>query len=567
MKGKSLVVAILIVVGALSSFWVWQEGLEQQSSVDNIGFFKQQEEQLVIQYGPYLWWLSSDEKSYKNINLDSLGINARGDYDFFANGDLLIYHSTNALSFLDKLKQLFRFTKQTDLNTVRESGSDGFYRCQLSTLQCLPFGLDLPLLERSFRIAIDQQTDNVYLSDTSAHRLYKISALGTILASSDGEQFRFPNQLSFVDDALWIADTNHHRLASLNVGSEQFAQELSAIETKPSKAHRWPHQFAVLKNSVWINVADTQMSDGMLMEYDFSGRVLNQAVAEYVTDPLALITWQNKLWVADFASASIERFTLTGESLGLFIFPEFVPLLEQRKQIIADGKLLSLIGTVIFILTLLIGGIATWVLEKKESIALFNQFETGPMDKVIEQAQITPTLTHSSANIFWLENKILKHQTKYYVVLMITSLAIPLLFYAYILHPELKQVIFTTMFTYAALVILGKHMVGYLSAIKLGVQGERLFTEVNGDLISINVAQVFYSPTYLFIKETAIVLGNRKQALFDKSQLSEYVYTQLQAQNKLDRFSLFKRLWGLKEPLFMLSIATVLLFFMFILWR
>lgn len=548
MKGRSLIVAIIIVVGALASFLIWKKGNDQQFDVEYFGFFKKQEQQLIIQYGQQLLWLSSDGHLQKKFDVNRTPLIAHGDYDFFSNGDLLIYHKSKPLSFIEGIKQYLRLTKPMVINPVRKMGDDGFYRCQLTNHRCSLFGLDLPLLDRSFRLVIDKQSDSVYLSDTSSHRLYKISEQGIILASSKN-QFIYPNQLSLIGSVLWVADTNHHRLISVASSNHNFAQVLNEFSISPSLTHQWPHQFSYQTNHFWVNVADKSMSDGILVQYDLTGKQINRANSKYLIDPTTMIIWQNKLLVTDFQSALIEQFSLQGDSLGLFQVTQLTDLLKAREEQIRQGKLFSLIGMTTFVITLIIGLIGAWFLERKESLALFVSADYGPTDKMITEARVA--FKGTSSSIVWLDNQLMRNKQKYiYNLTMIIMLIFTvLLTWFYVLFSLLNTII--TAIVLLMFVISYHYTIHYIRSIKLGVQGNKLITVVNGKTTVADFSSVFYNALYLYTDEQSIPLGNKKQAIFSNVQLKEFIYPQLQPENKLSGLTLVKHLWRQKEPLFL----------------
>lgn len=555
MKGKSLIAAVFIVCAALLSFVTWQTGLAKQADIDHLGFFKTFEDQLVIQYGQRLWWLSPDEQVQRRLEISDLGLTAQGDYDFFANGDLLIYHRSTPLTHLDKLKQWLRLSETIPLNRASgERGVEGFYRCQLSHLQCQPFGQGLAPLKRSFRVLIDRQDDSVYLSVTSAHRLYKISAQGKILASSGDNQFRFPNQLSLHDGLLWVADTNHQRMVGVTHGDAQFAQEVTALTTSPSKEHRFAHQFSWVGDRLWVNVADGSMSNGMILEYDAQGESYHQLQNVHVSDPMAMIYWQDTLWVADFVSAFIEQFNTQGESLGVLMQAEMLPYINQREQQITQGKQLASLGIFMFIMTLLIGLAAAWYLEKRQSLALF----ADPIDDEIACAKAEFNANSArDSGIFWLENRIVEYKKWYQVVMVLLVIPIAMLLNIYIKHPMLVDVLCWSAVIYGAWVWGAWSLLAYVMANKVGVQGQYLIYEVKGELNRIPFEQVSYHGAFLFTPQKAIFLGRSKPDIFAKSELKQYIYPQLLVQNRLSKLQYYQRLWQLKDRLFINIILLI----------
>ncbi|MFT6984850.1 MAG: hypothetical protein ACJAT7_000651 [Psychromonas sp.] len=551
MKGRSLIAAVLIVIAALCSFVIWQVGNSTRYNVDDLGFFKQQQGQLVIQYGQQLFWIAPDERLVKQLDLNSLQLSAAGDYDFFSNGDLLIYHRNKPLSLLENLQQYLRLTKKTQINQFHKMGDDGFYRCQLSMQTCQPFGINLPLLSRSFRVTIDSSDDSLYLADTSAHKLYKISSVGEILSVKGDGKYKFPNQISLLNGQLWIADTNHHRLVAVQATTADFADQTASFITEPGIENRWPHQFTYAENSLWVNIADHTMSAGLIQQYSLTGKPLTQAILQCSQDPTALIVWQNKLWVADFISARIEQLNLQGESLGLFQLPQLDKLLAARDQQIAEGTVLSHYGLLGFALTFILGLVAAWLLEKEESVAIFTNSIKDPTDKLIASAQQTGKEKYRGNEVFWLTNNVVKHKRKLYLLGSLFLVPILLLLVLFQTSPIFIELILGSMIVYIMVAAMYVYLFTYFLTLKLGVQGDRLYLQVRGERQEADFSAVHYSSGYLISEKLALPFGNIRQRLFNKKQLNDYLFSQLKTENKLKPSALFIRLWQLKERLFL----------------
>lgn len=560
MKGRSLIAAVLIIIAAFCSFIVWQQGNSARYDVDDLGFFKQQRELLVIQYGQHLFWIAPDESLVKQLDLNSLSLSASGDYDFFSNGDLLIYHRNRPLSLLENLQQYLRLTKTTQINQFHKTGDDGFYRCQLDTQTCQPFGINLPLLSRSFRIAIDRSDDSLYLADTSAHKLYKISATGEVLAVKGDGKYKFPNQIALLNGLLWVADTNHHRLVAVQATTGNFTDETASFITEPAADNRWPHQFTYAEHSLWVNIADHTMSAGIIAQYSLAGKPLSQAILQHSQDPTALIAWQNKLWVADFISARIEQLNLQGQSLGLFRLPPLDKLLVARDQQIAQGERLSHYGLLGFALTFILGLIAAWFLEKQESIAIFTKSIKDPTDILIASAQQAGKEKYTGDEVFWLTNNVLKHRRKLYLPAALFSVPILSMLLLFYTSPIFIELIVGCMIIYLLIAGMYIYLFSYFLTLKLGVRGDRLYLQVRGERQETDFSAVHYSSGYLISGEIALPFGNIRQRLFNKEQLNDYLFSQLKTENKLKPAALFIRLWQLKERLFIANSSALLIF-------
>lgn len=578
MKGKSLLAAIVIVIAALSSFVVWQIGEQQRLAVDNLGYFNQQQDSLVVQYGQTLYWLDADNQLVKALDSNELGLNLVGDYDFFSNGDLLVYHRNQPLSLLDNIKAYLRVSSDKLINRSIKKGDDGFYRCQLANKQCQRFGYQLPLIERGFRVFINQTDDTIYLADTSAFQLYKISQYGRLLASKG--EFAFPNQLTIEDNKLWLADTNHHRIVSLSAETDNFATQLSHIETLPDEVHEFPHQFVLHENNIWVNIADNSMSNGLIQQYNRQGDPLVNAKLQHISDPLTMVMWQNKLLVADFMSAQIEQFNQQGQSLGLLSFLALDELLAQREIQKEQGVLISQSGQLAFTITLILGFIVAWKLDGKarkptNASAVYQQAshtvnpDSTASDNTKHSPQSSTSYSSKPTNsedqfdevgVTWLTN-ISKHYTK--------KLMLPVLFFFGVI-----SVIITANFSWAddaffssvlvTFVIFTAryfYLMSYLSKIKVGVREDNVYLYSKGKRIIAPIQEIFYRSGYLFIGDIAVPIGSKWFCMFKNDQAEQYIFSQLSEQNSMTRNQAYQRLWKVKEPLFTsLNLLFIIMF-------
>lgn len=580
MKGKSLLVAIFIVIGALTSFIIWQHGTLQQHEVENVGFFKKQQDNLVVQYGQQLLWISPDKQLIKQLNITDLGLRAVGDYGFFSNGDLLIYHRAQPLSLLDNIKSFLRVSSEVKVNTTLGAGHDGFYRCQLSHNQCNRFGYQLPLIGRGFRLHINPLDEMVYLADTSAHQLYKISNSGRVIAPQGDEQFAFPNHIEVIDNKLWLADTNHQRIVILDTKATSFAQLIDSIEIEENDEHQFPHQFALDGHNIWINIADQSMSNGIIQQYSRSGERLITADLQHANDPMTMVIWDDKLLVADFITAQIEQLNLQGESLGLLSVEPLQMELKNRQAQIEEGQLIAQYGQLCFTITLILGLFAAWKLEGKgrktdQQNSSPYQASNASIDiptREIQQSTHTDQESSVTAHtdklnelgVMWLTNNAVKYKNKIYKTVLLIILPITSLFFGLNFGMELIEALLNVAIVYVIFMTVFIYLMNYLTKLKIGIDEERVHLYARGNSIVTEINALTLGSGYLFFENFVIPIGHGGLYLFDKTKLQEQLLAQLNDDNIIPDKQLNKRLWKLKEPLFVS--ALVMVFILFVVW-
>jgi hypothetical protein len=576
MKGKSLIAAIFIIVGAITSLVIWQTGNLIKADVDSFTYFKQKDEQLVFQFGQHLFWLNDKNEVTQQLSLNPLKIKVHGDYDFFNNGDVLFYHRAQQPSLLSNLSAYLRLTKTPEYLAEQQQGSEGFYRCNLIALSCNPFGQSLPKMPHSFRLVIDQTDDTIYLAETGAHRLYKIDSTGHILATDQDNHFKYPNQLSFVNQALWLADTNHQRLVQIDKNTDTFAQVQQTIPATFEPNNRWPHQFSFVNNELWVNIANSAMSEGVLQRLDALGVSQGQAKLVHHNDPMTLTFWQNHILVTDFNNASIERLDLRGNSLGLLSLPALAPYINARQQSIDRGEKIASFGIISFAFVLIFGFAAAWLLEKKQTKSQFKKMVTDPTDLAILNAQqYKPSAGQDHAvkhaSIFSLTNRAKVHYKKIVTLIILLTVAIVALPLLLIYQYELPLTGMNFLYGALGVVFIEAYlyylMVEYISTLKLSVQGSTLIIEKSGEKTVTEFSSVYYSSSYLIYKKILIPIGNAQQRYFNKDELSQHIFSQLNPNNKLTAWPLLQKLWQQKEPFFINLLKMLSVMLGFLLWN
>lgn len=556
MKGKSLVAAVIIVSLVVASLFVYFYGYQQKLEVDQYGFFRQQGDQLVVQFGNQLVWIGAAGER-RTLDLSELGIAAHGDYDFFHNGDLLVY-SRKAQPGL--IENLARFARLQKTETKRPQGEDGFYRCELDIGRCERFGADLPSLSGAFRLVIERPAEIVYLADTRAFKLYKLSASGEVLADSGDTEFAFPNQLVLERGELWVADTNNHRLARLNTDSDQFAQVLEEIPIHLGGEYRWPHQFTPAGDGFWINVGDNGLANGHLILSSRQGEQLNEINLDTLKDPLALTLWRDQLLVANFSPPRLQNYSIDGRPQSLALNATSLEQAQHRAlQDYREYQRLSRLGLAAMAIVMLAGLGAAWWLERRETVEFFQNATFSGMVSAIRG----PVLEVDGDKIFWVENRAHKWLRWLLVLsaLMVLSLAtaFALLFMsAEDIAPEIWA--FMAMLSFLLVAVMGATVwiVRAAAEQRLGLIGQSMVLQQSENHKTVApLHQVRYSNAFLEADGILVFIGNPQARMFDRRTLKKYVFPRLKNSERLGMRELLKIQWQTRHPQLMGSIAML----------
>jgi sugar lactone lactonase YvrE len=284
---------------------------EQALTVDRVSLMAQHPDgNTVVMLGNDLYKLDPATGSEQVIALDALGIAATvGGFAFFSNGDLLAV----ADEYRPTLWQSLAIWRRAPNLDYASTEHNQLLRCDLAAQSCRRFSSELPDFTRTFRLFIDQRTDEVYIADTSRHRVVKLDTQGKQLAAKS--DFKFPNQLKLIAGELWLADTNHHQVKRIDTALENFGDSLEAHETKLGFGHQWPSDLIKVGEDWWVLVMDQGMRNGKLVMYDRDWHKLKSVALPLFADPIALQLAGDRVLVTDYGNFAIDGFSLSGERI------------------------------------------------------------------------------------------------------------------------------------------------------------------------------------------------------------------------------------------------------------
>ncbi len=337
-----------------------------------------------IKLNDRLFGFDNNGEHIKTINLTELGVREgnASDFAFFSNGDLLVRKQSKDKNFIENLQRFFRFANPTEY--ISQNNQDGLYRCELKTSTCRAF-TEQPLnLNEAFALAIDWQTDRVFVADSSRHQIYMYSSQGKELDKRDG--FLFPNQLVVAESALYIADTNHHRLIGFDISDNSFGEVREEFDTRTPKARLqsevWPAAFLLRSNERWVINKDNAMNYGGVYIFDAQGRFLSKLKLPDNADPFALMSIGNEIVLSDYSQDRIYRYSRKGAFLGDFISPVFKPIQDELSNRRLYYQELDNLYSMLFAACLVIGFIIAFYLQQQEK-------KVGETEHKIMQSPVT----------------------------------------------------------------------------------------------------------------------------------------------------------------------------------
>ncbi len=306
-----IAIAVVVFFGSLMGLKIWCD--HRYLNLDRLwGIKLSPQHDVVIRLGTRLIFSDARGDHSRSVSLADFGITEpHGDFAFFSNGDLLTVHNGHSTTLVDDLKVFFRLAEPEVKN-----GGARLQRCSFENYHCREFGDALPDFPRSFNLYIDPSTQYVYIADTGRHQLWLLSPEGALIAKQGG--FKFPNQLMLINNALWVADTNHHQVKQLHADKAQFGKTLAQHDVFLASPHIWPFAFAALDDQWWVLIADGGMANALLALYDAQWNFIRTIHLPEDADPVALTVIKDRILVIDNRHFRIYQFDGNGNALDDF---------------------------------------------------------------------------------------------------------------------------------------------------------------------------------------------------------------------------------------------------------
>lgn len=357
-----------------------------------------------------------------------------------------------------------------------------------------------------------------------------------------------------------MADTNNHRLAQLSVKSERFAEVEQEFNARLDRRHRWPHQFASDGETFWVNIADGGMANGRIGIYSRDGKAQGELTAAQGKDPIAVYWWQDVLWLADFSEPLFERISTDGDVLADVSAPTLGRLAAQSDEQKIAGAKLSQMGGIAFVVVMLLGFTAAWLLERQQTVAAL----TGQDTEALKESIAKPVKEHVTSEVLWISNKLLvkaRYMKWLFIVLPILMLGSFVMLaievandHSVSLKVEDLSVWAAVVFCLSLVIYCSYRMMTRIALQKIGVIGTSLVLHSSDETSTIASAEnIFYNDNYLLADDIVVSLGNKRQRIFDDGELNEWVFPRLKLSTPVTRMAVLKKMWKIKDPFFINS--------------
>lgn len=502
-----------------------------------------------------LYGFSEQARPTGRIDLSRINIDsgrAIMDFAFFANGDLLIHRKFKPFELVHSLQRYFRFKNLQDQTSA--DVTDGLYRCNLVTYQCQPFSKPALNLNDAFSLTIDWKTDRVFIADTSRSTLRLYSGSGEELdAKAD---FYFPNQIQFQDNKLYVADTNNHRLVTVDVDGKRFGDIQDALNTQDHPYRRegdvWPSAFLLTENQRWVRNANDNMEYGGIYLFETNGQFLKRLNLPKGADLFALLQLGNTVLVNDFDLGKIYQFTLDGEALPDFSTDVFQPLLDELQAKKQFYRNLDLGFTLAFALCLLLGF----------GLALFQQRAEKHQTLIPEMMAVVPD-DLAGQQIYWLK---LRFRFKAYLIVFSLSLIVLVAVALFVGHLEKSSLLDCVVKNYDLFLVAIFSIIFSTLQFKrkIGISDKYfIIVPALGKAVVCPKAQILYSDLVVMVGKTALNL-NQLPKMFSEAAIEEWVYPAIRQGRHIDHTDMQGLVLRKKSTQAVVIVSVILLIALFI---
>jgi len=523
-------IALLIVVFFSVVLLGWYHVNSKALEVASPGFLKlNPAENIVINLGSEFYEITAQGQDVVHFSALDYGLaEIHGDFDFFSNGDILLYSSSYQPTLRERLDT---FAREAGPDQAEQEG-EGFFRCPFDGSPCLSFGQDLPAFPRTFRLAIDTE-DNVYIADTSRHRLFKLDSQGRLLATLD-KGLEFPNGLLSLDDSLWQVNTNHHQLVELAAGKLDFGSRRGGfVPEMPGRD--FPSGVARLGEYWFVLSMDTAMANGRIGQYSLQGELLNIVELERGADPIGLLAVDDFLLIPDLRNMHYWRVELADLSkVGVFSSEHLTSRLAAAKQ--EQNQYRRLAWVIVALALLIFAALVYWGLRQEvDSI----DCEIEALDRGIAQSSELPGGKHE----YWLSNSLEFSQFK-----RLIPWFIPLLFFAssvafvMLLFANIPSALLPLLMIVMCYFL--RRLTTQMLEVGVGVAGPLVLLKGSAGRVAIGKhQQVYSSNSVLCIDDVMVPIK-----LFDAVEFERWVKPRLQHANKLSELQMIAKQWELRYP-------------------
>ncbi len=319
------IIALLLIPLGLR---FWAGGEHSKSRVGSFYLLEDAEGRLVLQADQYLVTLSEQGTVLESYDLSQLGISElMGNVAFFPNNDLLVRSGGakwDMRSYMTLASHRDPYEeKQRQKMAEGSADRSPLIRCQRETGECEAFGhVTAPW---RYRLMMDAQSDQIFLTEGVRHVVRRFDTNGAFQASLRG--LKFPKRVRRIDDALYVVDTNHHRVAYFDTDTSGKDRIIRSQSARPENSddHRgaiWTIDAIPFAGHWYAINARNGMQNAELHRLDEQGSYLETLSLPEGAEPFDMRVIGDRLLVSDLLLGKIYVFNAFGRQLENLPVPE-----------------------------------------------------------------------------------------------------------------------------------------------------------------------------------------------------------------------------------------------------
>jgi len=421
---------------------------------------------------------------------------------------------------------------------IGSSDTHGIHDCDLSQRRCSSFIQAGTHPVSAFKMAWDEQRQRLLVVDGERHRILVYDRNGTLALESRGGKrgLMLPNTVLLTgDDEAVIADTNHHRLVTLDAETLSMERREMPVSNAPGNFRRiWPTDFALTSDQrYWVILDNDLLENGDVMLFDAAGQPLQRLALPADWDPIKLRARPHDLLLAGYGSVDLVSVTLDGNVITPFGDTAFrdrlAEVLAQRQA--SDRWWHKWIWMAIAPLALL-AVIAAWLDWKRRSAAT--------LPSPVAAADIS--LPETGQGIYWLEPKPkiarLWRYSRWLLPLLAVLLLVPAVYVLWLLGPEKSAGPVGVMLCFCIVImVLLATGIRTLRMSRLGVTRDQVVLVAAGrPQRHYFPRQLVYSRRFLSSGDTTVYLRTGKESIYDPEEIRSALEPLLASARRLNPF-------------------------------
>jgi hypothetical protein len=187
-------------------------------------------------------------------------------------------------------------------------------------------------------VSVNEAAGRMAISDNAGHRVLLADLQGKVLDQTAARRLIYPNELTLDNDAVTIADTNHHRIVKIALANDHFGADqfsFSVITPELALAGRtWPMDVVRAANGDWWVLDEANgMKNGYLVAYAANGTPKARIDLGEVEDPTQILLLDKFALVASPVEGYLNKLDFDGRPLGPFGDAAFNADLDAGRSI------------------------------------------------------------------------------------------------------------------------------------------------------------------------------------------------------------------------------------------